>query len=95
MRTAIYLGALILADAVLRANVYYHETEMRWLYAAGVLFLLMDLGDWSRTTWDWLHDKDWKIWRKRNYGKYRITNPVKYRYGVVYRGSNDSQRSGS
>jgi hypothetical protein len=95
MRFALYVSALIVSDAILRSNYFYHEIEMFWLAMAGGLFLIMDLCDWTRTTWAWLHDKDWKIWRKRDYGKFKISNPVKYRYGPTYRGANVPKRGGS
>jgi hypothetical protein len=95
MRFALYVSALIVADAILRANYFYEATEMFWLAMVGTLFLCMDLCDWTRSTWAWLHDKDWKIWRRRNYGKYNIKNPVQYRYDLRYRGTDDSKRGGS
>ncbi len=96
MRTAIYLAALILADAVLRANTYYHETEMRWLYVAGVLFLVMDLSDWSRSTWDWIASKQWRKndCLKQIRKQYYPGRSGPKRYELTYRGPDAHQRGG-
>jgi len=96
MRFSLYVAALIVADAILRANAYYHETEMFWLHVAGTLFLVMDLGDWSRSTWDWIASKNWRLCNGRRSARSATRNwRANRRYELTYRGANGAQRSGS
>ncbi len=96
MRFALYASALIVADAILRANWNYTETEMYWLAVVGGLFLIMDLSDFARGTWDWVASKNWRICSDdRALKQVRQKYFQQPRYDNSYRGPIYGKRSGS